>query len=454
MSKHLMRPNREQLFEAGFGALARVPFVLNADWTYHDEASWYLRDRAMLAFKPGYDSAAAQASGRYPTRISLESFGRAITNFLEWCDARRLDWRVIDYTQHLINGYQAEMLRGSWSATGKKLSGRTINIRVGEAIHFLDWACQRQLRGPFKVITVTKNVVRPTHRNAHGHQSVRAEVRAGRVRPDPTKLRLPTDSEIDAWHRSVKIESGLTKALMCELILKTGIRREEASQWRIDTLPIARSEWQVIGEKVTVQIAYGTKGGKNEDESGDELGPARSITMPLGLAERLAHYREFVRPRNRAIYVRAAADDAERRARRRSAPKQLFLSDSKGIPVSAHRLYEAWTRASRSPFAGWSPHPGRHYWACKALIAAIERHRQAMASRGVNGPLTPTWVTGCATDALMLEIKPQLGHVDLATTEMYIGWVAEIYKQTELHDSYLADLECVATTHWEEQAHG
>lgn len=447
MSLYLMWPEKEQMLEAGFQDLSGVPFVLRDDWSYHDEASWFIRDRALLAYKPGLDSIAAQASGKYPTRKSLEAFGRSVINFLEWCEARHVRWQDVEFTSHLINGYQAEMMRGSWSSSGNKLNPNTVNGRVSEALHFLDWAGQRGLREHFQVLTVTKNIVVPTHRNTHGHQAMQKEVRAGRVRPNPSTLRLPTDEEVKAWHRSVTIESGFTKGLMCEVILKTAIRREEVSQWRVDTLPIDRADWQVRGDNVTVAIMYGTKGGKDEDEEGLEYGPSRSITFPLSLAERLAHYREFVRPVNWSKYVRAAKTDVERRERRRNQPKRLFLSDAIGRPVTASRLYEAWVHASRCPFPGWSPHGGRHYWACKTLIKAIERHRLAVeGSAGELSALSPTWITGCATDTLMLEIRPQLGHIDLATTEMYIQWVTQTYAQSALHDAHLADLEGIAET--------
>lgn len=444
--------------EAGFSALSHIPFVLGEAWLYHDAASWYLRDRAMLTYVPAIDSGAAQASGRYPTRKSLENFARALTNFLEWCEARQFDWRTIEYTQHLVNGYQAEMERGSWSVSGKKLSARTINGRVGEACHFLDWAGQRGLREPFKVITVIKTVSQPTHRNSRGHEAIQKTVRAGRVRPDPVHLRLPTDAEVDAWHRSVRIKSGYTKALMCELILKTAIRREEACQWRVDTLPLDRSDWLIRGDSVTVTIEYGTKGTKTRegDDSveDDERGPARSIVMPLSLAEKLAHYREFLRPANRAKFVRGAPNDAERRARRRAPNNLLFLSDTTGRPVRASRLYDAWTSASRLPFVGWSPHGGRHFWACKTLIAAIERHRRDAGGNVPAASLSPTWIHGCASDALLLEIKPQLGHVDPSTTELYITWVTKTFAQSDLHDAHLADLEGVAVSELEEVLNG
>lgn len=436
-----MMPDKAEMQRAGFGGLTRVPFVLGPDWVYHDQASWFLRDRALLAYTPGFNSASARASGKYPTPKSLEAFGRALINFLEWCQAREVDWRCAEYTKDLVEGYQAEMERGSWSAAGSKLSPSTVNGRVGEATHFLDWAAQRGLREPFAVATIKMKVSAPTHRNAHGHEAITVEVRAGRVRPAPSGLRLPTDIEAEAWLRSVNVEKGRTKALMCELVLKTGIRRQEACEWRVDTLPRDRSDWAVRGAKVTVKIMYGTKGSKIEETDGSQRGPERSIVMPLELAERFADYRELVRPGNRATFVRQAANDSERRARRREKIDRLFLSDDTGEPVKAGRLYEAWTSVSRVPFKGWSPHGGRHYWACKTLIAAIERHRKAISTPGAVTSLSPNWISGCATDAMMLEIKPQLGHVDVVTSEKYIGWVTQTYEAAELHDAHLADLE-------------
>lgn len=68
--------------------------------------------------------------------------------------------------------------------------------------------------------------------------------------------------------------------------------------------------------------------------------------------------------------------------------------------------------------------------------------------------LSPTWIHGCASDALLLEIKPQLGHVDPSTTELYITWVTKTFAQSDLHDAHLADLEGVAVSELEEVLNG
>jgi hypothetical protein len=63
-----------------------------------------------------------QVSRRFPTPQSLETYGRHLTNFLEWCDARGKGWQKLEYKKDLVDGYQRQMLSGAWAATGAELS--------------------------------------------------------------------------------------------------------------------------------------------------------------------------------------------------------------------------------------------------------------------------------------------------------------------------------------------
>ncbi len=126
-------------------------------------------------------------------------------------------------------------------------------------MRFLQWSAARSLRKPFEAITLTYKVILPSHQHAGRRVQKEIKVRAGKVRPDPTTLRLPTASEIAHWLKVVKIEKGITKALMCDLIIQTAIRREEACQWRVDTMPLSRADWNINGDTVTVKIEYGAK---------------------------------------------------------------------------------------------------------------------------------------------------------------------------------------------------
>ena len=330
------------------------------------------------------------------------------------------------------------MLAGLWSAHKSPLMPKTVNLRVKEAIHYLRWAADRGLRPAFRVEVVVRRIQADTFRNSHGHESLRIHSRAGSVRPNPLQLTLPTDKAVAAWFQSVRIERGPTKALMCELILKTGIRREEAVQWRVDTLPEDKSAWKVRGDYVDVTIKYGTKGTKYRDAEGQETGPQRVIQLPVELAVSLSHYREYVRPGLRATFVRSASDATERRRRMREKPKQLFLSDATGQPISAQSLYEGWTTTSRLPYKGWAPHLGRHYWACKTLLKALTGSIDPNAdSRQV--PLD--WISGAGHSVISLVIQPQLGHVSAETTNAYLGWAHRAITITALQCEYAESLD-------------
>lgn len=437
MTNYVMWPILGMMQESGFQHLAKIPFVITEANGYHREASWYLRDRAQAAWTPGN----TQPSGRYPTRQSLSTYASSLVDFLDWCQATSRDWHTVEYTSDLVFGYQQQMASGLWSASGKPLSAQTINMRIGEAMRFLQWSAARSLRKPFEAITVTRKVSLPSHQHAGKKVQKEVEIRAGKVRPDPVTLRLPTAQEVARWLRGVEIEKGATKALMCDLIVQTAIRREEACQWRVDTLPESNKDWNVNGDTVTVKLEYGTKGGKTFDENGDERGPSRNIVMPLTMAERLDKYRTNVRPTNRSKFVKAnSSTPAERRELAKAKPRQLFLSDSNGLPIQDHTLYDAWTNVSYLPFEGWSPHGGRHYWACSTLLAAIKKDAAALGSV-LSAATSSNWITGCANDTMMMRIKPQLGHVSAATTELYLTWVLNASAQVNLNDGYQAALD-------------
>jgi integrase len=437
MTHYVMWPILGQMQESGFQHLAKIPFVIVGAKGYHREASWYLRDRALLAWAPGN----IQRSGKYPTRKSLSTYSSSLVDFLDWCDSTSRDWRTVEYTSDLVLGYQEQMGTGLWSESGKPLSAQTINMRIGESMRFLQWGAARSLRKPFEAITVTQKISLPNHTNAGKPVQKEIEVRAGKVRPDPVTLRLPTRPEVARWLRVVQIEKGLTKALMCDLIIQTAIRREEACQWKVDTLPLNKADWNIKGDTVTVKIEYGAKGGKTTDNKGDERGPSRNITMPLSMAERLHHYRENIRPTIRSIFVKAnSSTPAERRELAKANPRQLFLGDSSGLPIQNHTLYDAWTKLSYLPFKGWSPHCGRHYWACETLLEAIEKNAVALGST-LNAATSSNWITGCANDTVMLKIQPQLGHISQATTERYLQWVLQTSAQMDLNDGYQAALD-------------
>nr|WP_315468599.1 site-specific integrase [uncultured Undibacterium sp.] len=424
-------PEESLLIDAGFKSIARVPCIFNENWNYQREASWYLRDRSRgEALNLGEQT-------RYPTKQSLETFGRAICNFLEWCVWSSRPWQEVDYFNDLINGYQKHMESGVFSIRKKPLSASTINSRIDETCNFLKWAARKGLRGSFKVQVQNMNLRLPSRGvgNAYLKEGIS---RVGQVRADPLVLKIPSDEEVERWLDCVKLEKGETKALMCEIIIKTAIRREECVQWRIWTLPEDRRSWDIVGDKITLKVEYGAKGSKRLDGDGVEVGPSRQIVIPLELAERIHYYREYVRPKIRMKFVNAASNETERRQRMRNIEKRLFLSEYDGEPISGKMLWKAWSEVSIKPYREWSPHLGRHFWCCRTLLN-FYLERQKQLAKGV--VITGDWITGNAQSDLLTIIKPQLGHLDVKTTNTYLRWLQRLALGARYTDEWIENLE-------------
>lgn len=436
---YLYWPDEADLRRSGYGSVAHVPCIFDGTWSYVGPASRYLRERALLEWSPGRGRGSVVISNRFPTKKSLSVYGEALCNFFEWAGVRGFDWKLVNYRDHIVGGYQAEMMNGSWSASGKPLSPATINLRVKEVCNFLRWASENSLRASFEVLYAYNSMSADNAKSTYGHRRIEVAVRAGAVRKAPKSLRMPTDDELRRWHKSVQVEKGSVKALMCELIIQTGIRREEAVQWRVDTLPINRSDWNVQGEVVQVEICFGTKGQKYRLDDLQEKGPSRIICVPLRLALALNDYLVTKWPQLRRKYVQSSASDVEKRSRIRAGESRLFLSEYSGAPISSQALYQAWVGVTHLPFDGWSPHGGRHYWACKTLL--VEMNRRSNQRGGIQMGASLDWVTGCAMDTLMMIIKPQLGHISSETSELYLVWLQRIFSLAAMQEAYAATLD-------------
>jgi integrase len=436
---YLFWPMSTELKRAGYEAVANVPFIIDSSWSYNRPASRYLRERALAEWSPRQELA---GFGCLLTEDTLETYGECLCDLLEWLEAKPLSLVDVEYNKDILNGYQQDMRRGHWSSDGHGLSARTVTLRTAVAVDYLNWTAARGIRAAFSVPRRSKRISARSGTSSYGQHWINIEARDGRVRPDPKELRLPNDLEMRRWLRAVKVEKGPTKETMCDLVVQSAIRREEAVQWRVDTLPLDRSSWRVKGDNVELTIRHGTKGPKSIDERGEKTGPPRQIGIPIALALKLEHYREFIRPRQREMYVARGKDAVERRLRMNDAPKQLFLSDSTGQPISAQSFYEAWTKVSSVPYVGWSPHLGRDYWACKTLLSLMAREARAF-------DLSNTAAVGemfrlTAMDIITMVIQPQLGHAQLATTQIYLTWVHRVLALRPLYDEYEAELESLA----------
>ncbi|WP_179188516.1 site-specific integrase [Hydrogenophaga sp. IBVHS2] len=409
----------------GFGKVAHLPFILDNRPGYHRLGSRYLIDRGLGIWNPETRGKGPRATR--PAKKTIKNYAHWLANFLEWAEVYGIDLKTCEYAEHVQGRYQNEMIKGLWSADGRGLKPATVNPRVQQACDFLTWMSDKGEREPFDVPTEKVKVRVGSATSPIGHRAKEVTRRVGKVRQNKRRLRMPTRLELITWLSSVNARHGELMGLICETILLTGLRIEEASALRIDTLPDDPRRWRIPNvdapkseQQVLVDIRYGAKGPDYGEDHGDKIGPERTILVPRNLADKLHAYR--LRQRNPALrkWVSAAADARERKERI-SGAVHLFLHPRTGKRITADNIYRAWKKADL-PFDGWSPHLGRDWWACSTLLQEIERHERLKEL----GPAVATQLLeSVGMTVIRMRIQPQLGHKSETTSLIYLQWVSD-----------------------------
>jgi len=306
---------------AGYPSLAHCPFLLASDGSYPDAANRYLRERALCEWLPklraAWDGDCDVSGLAFQTKNSCEAMARRLLEFLMWCGNAKYDWRTVEYAD-LICEWQAGMMLGTCSRSGRKLAATTVNARIHEASLFLVWASERGLRERFIVPLRTARLRGYGHRSPKTATTKREIVkkRVGTLPARSSRLVLPTPKQVGSWLHQVRVLRGQVKSLCCELIVSTGIRISECMQWRVNTLP-PRALWEIIDDQVLCTIKFGVKGGKIAPGSLEGTKP-REVLVPTDLAERIDHYRMWQRPTQIRRWVAAGKTKQERDLRARA----------------------------------------------------------------------------------------------------------------------------------------
>ena len=413
-------PDPEKMEAAGFGSIAFCPFLLTDKGTYPREMNRYIRERALVEWIPTLKSSGSSEEGwvrriEFQTKASLETMARRLVDFSRWLELSKSDWRTLKYSDLLLK-WQAGLLEGTCSASGRPLRVKTVNGRVQEATMFLCWAAERELRPQF-VVPLIRGRANIQNNGDHAF-SQKAKIvvhRVGVLPLRPSKLALPSPADVDKWLAQVELLKGPIKRLCCELIITTGMRIAEVVQWRVDTLP-PHNRWELVDGKVSVNIKWGVKGGKTSPGSLEGT-KDRDILVPLELANRIEHYRTWQRPRLIAKWVRHAKSKEERNVRARiTKSDRMWLSENTFSPFSSNQLYQDWTRLPACPI-NWHPHKGREYFAVELLVGHT---RSLLESQGANATPRMDWLVGTLGSQVRVLLTPLLGHVSEKTSSIYL----------------------------------
>lgn len=419
----------DQLKKAGYEKVSHLPSIMDSRPGYHRLGSRFLIDRGLGLWDPHSRGTAVVPIP--PSSVSMKSYADRLANFLEWCDVRGLDPLLLDYTADLIRHYQVEMQKGIWSRDAKPLAASTINARMDLASEYLTWSADKGLREPFFIPKLTRHVKTGSATSAVGHLTHEVHVRKGKIRQPKRRLGFPREREIHDWLNRIYSKAGSTRGLMCETILKTAVRREEASCWRLDTLPMERADWDIPNldapyedQAVLVLIIYGAKGKEYGRDHGDKIGPEGIIRVPLSLAEKLHEYRIKERPKALAKWVKRGDTLSEQR-RLKSEAVHLFLDTETGRRITGQSLYDTWRSVQRP--RGWSPHLARDNWACSLVWQRMQEHKELL-EKALEAKIDDSILQALQCNALTViqtEIQPQLRHVSKETTMIYLQWLAD-----------------------------
>lgn len=377
-----------------------------------------------------------------PTKKTMRSYAHWLVNFLEWADVRGVDLNVCSYSVHVAGRYQSEMLGGTWSHDGQGRKASTVNARVQQACDFLTWMVAKGIRGAFEIPYETQQLMIGSAVRAHGKTIREVQVRRGKARVSELALHMPTNAAVRQWLTNVSESAGQTVGLMCETVLLTAMRREEVVSLRVDTLPSNPADWKISNplapedqQLVRISIRFGTKGASYGEDHGDKVGPERNILIPLALAKRWHAYRNGDRNRAFKRWMEGIKGVDARKARARDAV-HLFLRDDNGQRFSGKKFYDAWVCVER-PVAGWSPHQGRHWWACSVLLRELQKHENI---RQLSSETATALLESTAISIVRLQIQPQLGHAHDSTTMIYVRWVVDMVSQpVSLADDFSLD---------------
>lgn len=390
----VFQPNADRIAKLSFASVAHVPVIFDSRQRYCREYNRYLRERAELDWRP------SSTFGDRPRPRTLKAIAEKLSNWIRWCESKALEWQKATYDDVLL--YQDEQDSGDWSASGEPLARGTSNGRADEATHFLNWAAQRGLRDEFKVNSTVQQ-------KRIGGRTRTVSVRPGRLKEPHGEsaidaFRLPQPTEVRDWLNAVRHRRGYAKYLVCRFILETGARLGEAEAFPLTDWPsVEKIEDAAFRGDVFVPVGLtrGTKGGR-----------PRTIRVPIDLAREIRAWIDG--PRNKYIFGLYKRDGKR--------TDNLFVSDVAGfmgIPILRHTIGKCFAEVSPRPKV-WSPHKGRHAFACFFILYALEAearaHKSTPAGMGVN------WVHSRGAEWLKM-LQRQFGHVDETTTQIYLKWL-------------------------------
>jgi integrase len=209
--------------------------------------------------------------------------------------------------------------------------------------------------------------------------------------------------DLRTWLLEIRRRRGYAKYLACRFIIETGVRLGETVALTDNQLPthVALERLQ-LRDLLTAPIELTvTKGGR-----------PRTIQIPISFALELRKWADTKRLKLIWLFQKRTGQPG---------PKELFVSDHpghEGTHLLRHTIYEAFTCVR--PSSGWSPHKGRHAYACFFILNAMEA--QAQIAHKTLSEMSSGWIMERG-NWWLVTLRRQLGHMSEQTTAIYLQWL-------------------------------
>lgn len=373
----LVYPDMKTLLSYGgsFDGFASRPILIEEGGSLMEAATKYVDDRAELKWQVG--------KLKRPSAETIKKYSYALANFLEWCECHHLDWRTIergdDVTIASVAGYARMMATGAWCRNPKEpLKQETIEYRAAVAQDFLVFASAKGFRRHYHSVPVV------------GH---------GAPKPFRDFSEMPDKIQVRSWLEALRRVTPASHWLMPQTIFETGLRRQEVVRLKeSDVLSVVRKPDRFQH----LRVKHGTKGGKE-----------RPIRLRTAYLDRLVQYCLTDR--------RSAIANFILRKPKEKVPDELFLNPRSGErwnEVQINRLFGL----IEPPCPIWSPHVGRHFYACWTLLEFLEE--EANLARLDARELVTSTLESWGRPAL-IRLQRYLGHSHPDTTDLYLQWASE-----------------------------
>ena len=405
----------EEYAKLGYEGLVNSCFIVSGDGEYLEIHNRYLAERAKLLYHPNPEFVAAYQmilgrKPRYPRPNSNLAMAHDLANMQSWCEdidmhrqmpaspGSKLEWRELSCDDLLE--YREDMEQGAWSQDGRPLAASTINRRLMNNLHFLNFGAVRGYR--------TK-----IYDNANGGDNDlwdREQQRLGRSgrdpgrkldltrRVDPVHLTPPSRQEIYGFIEKTRDPA---QKLAKKLIFQCGLRVHEVAELPIDAIPTLKAV-QASHGRIGVRVEFPVIGKGNRK---------RMASIPGELVAEIDEWRRELRILRLGRYCKIHGI----RRNDPDAPQTLLLNADDGSSLSINAIRKLWREERTIP--GLSPHIGRHcaavYWLLDRLEIEARRMKLAVDS-------LPAGFINDALSSHLLVLKERLGHARLESTERYL----------------------------------